>query len=53
VESQDKTYFKEYTKDQLLGKINEEPLLECIDLLSEKGGLNVYITSVDLEHIYS
>jgi len=44
VESVDKTYVREYTKDQLVGKMKQDQLLNDHERLKKVGGANVYIS---------
>ena len=43
VESKDKTYIKEYAKDELIGKMHEDELLNDNARIKECGGASVFI----------
>ena len=44
VESVDKTYVREYTKDQLVGNMKDDELFNDHSKLKDLGGANVYIS---------
>lgn len=43
VESNDKKYRKEYTKDQIHGKLNTDELLKDKSKIKKAGGANIWI----------